>query len=132
MNPDLQSKLEASATELLAWAEQAGTTASGFIEREVPLVVREMIVWAQVCGAIVLGIALIFAVFSIAMLWFGARRLKTTHDVGEIGSRLVVVSLVILGIGVLLSPIWTIPVVAAIKATVAPRLFILDQIRGLL
>lgn len=121
MNPETTDKLN-HLLEYLADSIQKG---GDFVSSQAPLVAREIIVWCTVTSSIELLLLLLFT----AGLIYGVRRIYKAIDDLEV--RVVVPTLLLIIGGLILTAAGSAIIPSFIKCLTAPRLVVLDYLRGL-
>lgn len=132
MDDELKARLNESLPDLLTWLETSAETAADFIAREAPLVVGEMVAWAKISNSIGATIFLLVGIavaIAAVVIWKRVADWENSYDRGfarmlsaSLGALCSVASL---GFALELLAV-------AVKATVAPRLYVLEQLKGLL
>ena len=132
MNPELQSKLEASADKLIAFLEQSGSASVDFAKEQVPLVVEEILRWGWWSSAFVVStvVILFVAVLSAAIVVVRkAQWSKSEIDPTQVAGIVLGTSSVVLG----MVAVAVVPTNChtMLKITVAPRIYLIEQLKGL-
>jgi hypothetical protein len=122
VTPELQAKLEASASELIDFIKAGGATTIDFAKEQVPLVVEEMIRWGW-WGAM-LGIAFGIVTFGLCAACVGYIRVSLRKGDEPFFSVVIAALSFVIGAAAL-----TTNTATAIKITVAPRLYLIDQLK---
>lgn len=123
------------ADELLAFIIDGLQQGKELAEREAPLVVREVIQWGIVEHAILAGVGLLGLLFgSWLFLWgrqqyYREQKKSTSYDAGEGYQITMFFSAIGIGVTVLIT---VINAVIMAKAIVAPRLYLLGELKQLL
>jgi hypothetical protein len=120
---------ETNINEAINWLQQTGGSLQNFASEQAPLYCREVVAWEFWSGSIFGGIGVALSVIGLAAAMRFVRWME--EDNGEPNSR-TLPSCVIAILGLILGPILAgdnIP--HAIKATVSPRLVIVEHLTGL-
>ena len=128
MNEEVQQKL----IEYLESLESTAKSASDFVITEAPIVAQELVawtfwentIWAVICVAAIATIGIIAKV-----LWGFAGSFE--KEIDQTGARVMTVALSII-VSVILFAEAIIKSLAAIKACVAPRLIIIEEVTKLI
>lgn len=125
----MNEQTEKNINEAIDWLQQVGGSVQDFAVEQAPLYCREVVAWNLQLGQILLGSAALTAVFFVVFWIRGARlikRRKSSYDDDGIGHF---VACVFLAIGTV--ALGAHGAYFAGKATTAPRLVIVEHLRGL-
>ncbi len=130
---DQLERITTHLNTLLEWAGQKGDAAVGLIEREAPLVAHEIVAWYFASSAVWVAVLSPIALF---LLIYGIRLFRHATKLGEDkdpkAEDIGVFSLLILALSaLLLIPIF-INTSCMVKASVAPRLVVIEQVTKLI
>lgn len=119
---------EKNVNEAIDWLQKTGGSIQDFAVEQAPLYCREVVQW-QLWEGIVCGSAGVILCLLVILFWKLTRKVFNTHDYGNPAA-------IIPGIaGGLCAVFGTMALVVgsqkAIKAAVAPRLVIVEHLRGL-
>lgn len=120
---------ETNINEAINWLQQTGGSLQNFASEQAPLYCREVVAWEFWSGSIFGGIGVALSVIGLAAAMRFVRWME--EDNGEPNSR-TLPSCVIAMLCLILGPILAVDNIPhAIKATVSPRLVIVEHLTGL-
>lgn len=121
----MTSPTEKNINEAIDWLQQTGGAIQDFAVEQAPLYCREVVAWHLATGLMTVAISILLGLMGVWLI----RQTRTLHKAGDaslIFTSLAAVCAVVLA-GVLIFRGGT----CAIKAAVAPRLVIVEHLRGL-
>jgi hypothetical protein len=126
--------LEQNINDLILWVKTTATATQGFLTEQTPLYIKEYVKWFFWENAVQAAIgwigAFVLAGIAISAVKFGYKLCKSKSDDGEICGVIIIVFTVIASCGAfpLLTLHSTQHSLNAIKAVVAPRVVIVDEL----
>lgn len=133
MTPDTEKNIN----EAIDWLQQSGGAIQDFAVEQAPLYCREVVAWElyngiALCVLAVILLIVMAACWKVALRWKGAERAKKESDLYYSASEAFVGPM----IGGIVAAIAAFVILThgapmAIKAAVAPRLVIVEHLRGL-
>jgi heme/copper-type cytochrome/quinol oxidase subunit 2 len=128
MNPETQAKMN----ELLTWLMDTVKQSGEFVQSQAPDVARQMVAWGMWSGwcgvAICLLVIAALMAGGVKLIRYGASD-KCEHDEGAcVGAGLIACVLTTIPLFILF--VGAFP--TALKATVAPKLYVLEQVGNML
>jgi hypothetical protein len=124
----VSNELDKSAGELLDWLKTSAEAGSGFLVEQAPLYAQEVVAWQFLCGVIFSVVFFAAALCFIAIAIRGFYRANANPRDEEAYCN---VSMFLLAVSVVLVVFGSMFTADAIKAKVAPRVVIMEHVRGL-
>lgn len=127
--PPLQ--LDARLASLLDWLETTGRSAESFVYEQAPLIAREIVAWTLWSNLVYSLLGILALVCAGVLVRIGVRMWRTEKDQNVLGMKLTGLSFPAFVLVLVGAAACACHIAPTIKAVVAPRLVILDYVRGL-
>lgn len=125
----MNQNTEQNINEAIDWLQQTGGAIQDFAAEQAPLYCREVVLWAFWEGVSWTSLGLIVSIVISVLLFRNRKWLKSEYDdVSPAGFFIPVFGTVAIAVGLLVAAF---NVTIVIKAKVAPRLVIVEHLRGL-
>jgi hypothetical protein len=129
MNAEASSPTVANINEAIDWLQKTGAQVQDFAVEQAPLYCREVVAWEFWMGIINSSFGFLFLVTPLVMLWRYRQWFK--EDLACLGTGSLAASILVplISAGGLITIFNCAP--QTVKAAVAPRLVIVEHLRGL-
>lgn len=127
MNEELENKLNESLIDIIDWLKKNGAAVENFIKEQTPLLVEEILDWNFFYHLVWMCIGLFIILISVVILMFMKKYWEEISKDDCEGIVIFPMFFTILGLLVVFSNLFYI-----IKIRIAPRLFILEELKSLI